>query len=176
MENYSVVNSKKIYSGPIYDVVQDEITLPNGKTTFRDTIEHNGAAAIIPIDDNGDIIFVRQYRHACRSMILEIPAGKLEKDEDPALCASRELEEEIGFKSNNIKLLFNTYIAVGYSTELISIYLATNLIKTNQNLDEDEFVEIETYSLSEALSMIKDGLIVDSKTIAGILYYKEFCL
>ncbi len=176
MEDYSIVSSKEMYNGKIFKVLQDEIVLPNGKIATRDIVEHRGAAAVVPVDKDGNIIFVRQHRHPASSMILEIPAGKLEINEDPFDCASRELEEEIGYKSDNIQLMFKTYMAVGYSTELIYIYLATNLIKTEQNLDEDEFVEIETYSLSKALTMIKNGEIVDSKTIASILYYKEFCL
>ncbi len=175
MENYKVINSKKVYDGKIFDIVRDEITLPNGHTTTRDSLIHNGASAMLPIDKDGNIIFVRQYRHSVKEFVLEIPAGKLELGEDPKECAIRELEEEIGYKSNDFSFMFKTYIAVGYSSEVIYIYLAKDLVKSKQNLDEDEFLDIEKYSLEEALEMIKDGRIVDSKTIAGILFYSQIC-
>lgn len=171
-KDYNVVSSKTVYKGKIFSIREDEITLPNGKITKRDSLIHNGASAILPIDENGDIIFVNQYRHSVNDFVLEIPAGKLEQGEDPKQCAFRELEEEIGYKSNNFSFMFKTFIAVGYSSEVIYIYLAKDLHKTKQNLDDDEFLTIEKYTLDESLKMIEKGKILDSKTIAAILYYK----
>ncbi len=171
--NYEVVSSKEIYKGQIFTIKQDIITLPNGKNATRDILLHNGASAILPIDKDGNIILVRQHRHPVNDFVLEMPAGKLELNEDPRECAIRELEEEIGFKSNDFSFMFKTYIAVGYSSEVIHIYLAKDLVQTKQNLDEDEFLDIETYSLEKALEMIYDGTILDSKTIASILFYKN---
>lgn len=172
-ENYNLVSSKSIYKGKIFEIKQDKITLPNGKIATRDILMHNGASAMLPIDENGDIIFVKQHRHPVNDFVLEIPAGKLEHLEDPKECAMRELEEEIGYKSNDFSFMFKTYIAVGYSSEVIYIYLAKNLVKTKQNLDDDEFLTIETHSLEQSLKMIENGEILDSKTIAAILYYKQ---
>ncbi len=172
MEDYKVVSSKEVYNGKIFKIVEDEIMLPNGKIARRDVLEHNGASAMLPIDENGNIILVRQHRHPVKDFVLEIPAGKLEIGEDPKECAIRELEEEIGYKSNDFSFMFKTYIAVGYSSEVIYIYLAKDLVKTKQNLDEDEFLDIETYSLEQCLEMIENGAIVDSKTIASVLFYK----
>ncbi len=173
---YDVVSSRTIYEGKIFTIKQDEIVLENGKTATRDILEHNGACAMLPIDEDGKIILVRQYRHPIKQTILELPAGKLEVGEDPEECAIRELEEEIGYKSNDFSFMFKTDIAVGYSSEVIYIYLAKGLEATGQKLDEDEFLEIEKYSVDEVMSMIKSGEITDSKTIAGVLYYKNFCV
>ncbi|MFV0520335.1 MAG: NUDIX domain-containing protein [Lachnospirales bacterium] len=170
---YEIKSSKKMYSGKIFDIYQDEIELPNGNIASRDSLIHNGAAAVLPIDEKGNIILVRQYRHSVLDYVLEIPAGKLEKDEDPKVCAIRELEEEIGYISSDFSYMFKTYIAVGYSSEVIHIYLAKDLKKTVQNLDDDEFLEIETYTLDECMTMIQNGNILDSKTIATLLFYKQ---
>ncbi len=173
MKPNDIISSRTVYEGPIFNIVKDEIVLPNGKTANRDVLEHYGASAVLPIDENGNLIFVRQYRHPVKKDELEIPAGKLEKNEDPKVCAIRELEEEIGYKSD-VTFMFKTDIAVGYSSEVIYIYYANVSMITEQNLDEDEFVEIERYSLEDALDMIKSGEIEDSKTIASILYYDKF--
>lgn len=174
MDEYSVVSSKQIYNGKIFDIVQDKITLPNGNIATRDILLHNGASAVLPIDNDGNIIFVKQYRHPVKEFVLEIPAGKLEKGEnDNQDCAIRELEEEIGYKANDLSFMFKTYIAIGYSSEVIYVYLAKDLVETKQNLDDDEFLEIERYSLEQSMEMIKNGIIVDSKTVMAILYYNS---
>ncbi len=173
MKVNDVVSTKTVYEGPIFNIVKDEIMLPNGKVANRDVLEHYGAAAVLPIDKDGKLILVKQYRHPVKKDVIEIPAGKLEKGEDPKECAIRELEEEIGFKSD-VEFMFKTDIAVGYSSEIIYIYIARDLEKSAQNLDEDEFLEIEKYSLDETLEMIKDGTITDSKTIATVLFYDKF--
>lgn len=175
MKPYETIKSTEIYNGKIFKIVQDEVYLPNGTVATRDILLHNGACAILPIDENGKLILVRQHRQPVNDFVLEIPAGKLDsKEEKPYDCAVRELEEEIGYKSNDFSFLFKTFIAVGYSSEVIHIYLARDLVKTEQNLDEDEFLEIETYTLNECLDMISNGVIVDSKTIATILFYKNY--
>lgn len=174
MKPYEVIKSKEIYEGKIFKIVQDEISLPNGNTATRDVLIHKGACAILPIDQDGKLILVRQHRHPVNEFVLEMPAGKLDSiDEKPEECAIRELEEEIGYKSNNFSFMFKTFIAVGYSSEVIHVYLARDLVETKQNLDEDEFLEIERYTLEEALDMIYNGIIVDSKTIAAVLFYNN---
>lgn len=173
MEDYKVINEETVYKGKIYDIHKDTINLPNGKTTEREVVVHSGAAAILPIDKDGNIIFVRQYRHPAKSLVLEIPAGMLDKGEDTRDCAIRELEEEIGMKTNKLSFMIKMYLAVGYSNEEISIYLAEDLEEGTQNLDEDEFVTIEKYSLKTSIDMILKGIIVDSKTIVAIFAYKE---
>ncbi len=173
MDNYKFIKRNEVFKGKIIEVVQDTILMPHGKEVIREIIIHNGASAIIPIDNDGNIIFVRQYRHPALEHILEIPAGTLEKDEDPYDCAERELEEETGFKASKIEFLTKMYSAVGFCTEMLHIYIAEGLYEGKQNLDEDEFVAIEKYSLDESVEMIFNGKIKDSKTMVAILAYKE---
>ncbi|WP_058485415.1 NUDIX domain-containing protein [Defluviitalea phaphyphila] len=171
--NFKTIKQEEIYKGKIISLVKDTIELPDGRTTTRDVVLHNGAAAIVPVDNQGNILFVRQYRHPAKEELIEIPAGTLEKGEDPLECAKRELEEETGYKASKFSYICSMYTAVGFCTEIIHIYLAKDLVKTNQNLDEDEFITIEKYSLKEAIDMIFHGIIKDSKTIAGIFATKE---
>lgn len=174
MENRAV-KSELVYNGKVFDVYRDEISLPNGKTAPREYILRGHAAAVIAADEEGKIFFVRQYRHAARDLCLEIPAGMLEEGEDPAIAAARELEEEIGWKSvEELKFLVEIIPSVGICTEKISIYIAGRLEKSQQKLDEDEFVEIEKYSLEEAEKMVYEGKIYDSKTVAAIFMYKAY--
>lgn len=171
--SYNVLSSKKVYDGKILKVFKDEILMPNGNAAVRETVEKHNASAIVPIDKDGNIIFVRQYRHAAKDMILEIPAGTFEDHEDPYECALRELEEEIGYKAGGLTYVNWTYASVGMCNERIYLYIAKDLQRGTQNLDDDEFIEIERYSLEDALNMVFDGTIRDSKTVMGILAYKE---
>jgi len=171
---YELVNSNHVFSGRILDVIQDTIKLPNGKDAVREVVRHVNASAVVPVNENGEIIFVRQYRHPAGEEILEIPAGTFNGDEEnPVDCAARELEEETGYKTGKLTLLSSSYSSIGFCTEIIHIYAAENLTAGTQNLDPDEFVSIETYSLDEAVEMIFNGKIKDSKTIIGLLTYKE---
>lgn len=171
--NYKVIKNATLFKGKIVKVEEDIITLPTGQETMRETVIHEGGSAILPVDNEGNILFVRQYRHAAKCKVLEIPAGMAEKGEEPIECAYRELEEEIGFKSEKITNITNIYSSVGYSSEVINIYLAENLQKGKQCLDDGEIVEIEKYSLDTAINMIFSGEIIDSKTIVALLLYKE---
>jgi len=164
----------EIYKGMRVHLVKEKLILPDGNETEWELILHPGAAAIVPVDDDGKIIMVRQYRNASNSYTLEIPAGVFDSpDEDPMVCAARELEEEIGYKSNDIEFLFNFYSAIGICNEIINVYVAKNLIPSKQNLDEDEFITIERYSVDELVQMILKGEIMDNKSISSILLYKE---
>ena len=163
-----------IYKGIRVHLVKERLLTPDGKEVDWELVLHPGAAAVIPIDDEGKIIMVRQYRNASDSYTLEIPAGCLDApDEDPKDCAYRELEEETGYKSEDIEYLYNFYASIGITDEIIHIYTAKNLVLSQQNLDEDEFVEVERYSLDELMEMIFGGEILDNKTISAILMYKE---
>jgi len=173
LRDYSLVKSETVFKGKIISVTHDTIMSPENKEVMRETVMHNGGATIIPIDNNGDIIYVRQYRHAAKGQFLEIPAGSLNKDEDPQVCAIRELEEETGYKAGKCTHITSMYASVGYCDEIINIYLAEDLSEGVQCLDEDEFVTIEKYSLQDSVNMIFSGEIKDSKTIVAILAYKE---
>ncbi len=171
---YEVLNSECTHVGKLVRVTVDEISLPNGKSTYRETvIRGKSGGAILPILPDGRLIFVRQYRHAYREMLLEIPAGILEDGESPEEGVARELEEETGFKGGNIEFLCKMYPTVGFCDEIIHLYIATELTEGVQHLDADEFVEVETYTLDEALAMIANGEIKDGKTILTVFAYKS---
>ncbi len=161
------------YKGAILDVYQDSIKVPNGNIAKWDYIMHKGAAAVLPVTDDGKLIMVKQYRNAIDRVSIEIPAGgKNGVDEPTIVTAARELEEETGYKSDDLELLISTVPAIAYSSEVIDIYLAKNLKPSKQNLDEDEFVDVFEYTLDELCEMIYSCQIQDSKTIAAIMTYK----
>ncbi len=170
---FKTIKREDIYDGKIFKLVRDTIELPNGKKTCADLVIHNGASAILPITSDGRIILARQFRYAAGEEVLEIPAGRLEKDEDPLECAKRELEEETGFKSNDITFMFKMYSAIGFCTEMLYVYYANNLEEGQTNFDENEFIDVEYYSVDEAVDMIFNNVIKDSKTISAILAYRE---
>lgn len=167
--SYEVLESKLTYEGKIVKVTVDKLQMPDGREAYRETvIRGKNAAAVLPVDLDGRIIFVRQYRHAFGEMLLEIPAGVLEEGEDAAAGAGRELEEETGKKAGRLEYLCEMYPTVGYCTEKIFLYIATDLSEGQQKLDADEFVEIERYLPEEAVEMIYQGKIKDGKTIAAV--------
>lgn len=172
--SYEVKKSEIVYKGKIFNLEKDVITLPDGRETVRETIRHGGAAAMIPIDNEGKIIFVRQYRHSAGKEVLEIPAGTIEKGEDPYNCAIREIQEETSYKAGKMTFLFKMFSAIGFCSEQIYIYLAENLEKGEFNMDEDEFITIERYTLKESIELIYKGEICDSKTISAIFAYKDY--
>lgn len=169
---YKRLNRELIHKGHIIDVYTDTMEVPNGNTAKWDFISHKGAAAIVPVNKEGKIIMVKQYRNAIEQFTLEIPAGGLNPGEDMATCAARELEEETGYRSEKIEHLFDLYTTVAFCNEKIGIFYTEDLIPSKQSLDEDEFVEVQAYSLDELVSFIFSGKIVDAKTIAAILAYK----
>lgn len=171
MKPYQVISSKTVFEGRILNVKHDIISTPDGGEMLREIVVSREAAAVVPVDNDGNIVFVRQYRHAVQQMVLEIPAGIIEKDEKPENCALRELEEETGYAASNIKYVTGLNTTIGFCTEIVHLFIAEGLTKGRQKLDPDEFVTIETYTPQEAVNMIKSMEIKDGKTIAGILYY-----
>ena len=157
------------FSGKIFDVKRNQIILDK-KRTYFDLISHKGSVAVVPLLKNKKIILVKQFRYAIKKELFEIPAGLINKNESLVDCAYRELKEETGFKANKIKKLFQTFLAPGYSDELLTIFLASDLEKGEQSLDLDEFIEVKTFNFDEILNMIKNNEITDSKTISAILY------
>ena len=151
------INSQEIFSGKVVSLHLQEVELPNGKRSMREIIKHPGAVAILALTNNRRILMVEQFRKALERTIVEIPAGKLEKGEDPASCARRELEEETGYACEKLELLTSFYTSPGFADEIVHVYLATGLSKKENaaSLDEDEFVNLEELSLDEALQYIK---------------------
>ena len=167
-------SSEKIFSGKLIDLYFDHIELPNGKSSTREWIKHPGAVCVIPILPNGNLCLVRQYRYGPRAEFIEIPAGKLDANEDPLACAKRELEEEIGYSAGKLTFLTNIHPAIGFSNEKMWMYLAEDLILSKQNLDQDEFLELYPLPVDEAIDLISQGKITDVKTVIGILWLEKF--
>ena len=171
--SYEVLESNLMYKGKVLEVYSDKVVMPNGNVATRETVVRGSAAAIVPVDKDGNIIFVRQYRHAIKGMALEIPAGMLEEGEDPAVSAKRELEEESGWIANDLTFVTKLVMSIGVCTETLYIYIAKDLTEGVMNPDPDEFIEIETYSLEDSLKMVYNGEIIDGKTAAALLAYKD---
>lgn len=170
------IDRKEVFKGKIFTVAEDTIEFPNGKQAKWDVLLHDGAAAIVPIDNDGMVVLVEQYRCVEDGLILEIPAGKLEKDEDPSLCAIRELEEETGYKAKKLIPIGSIYSAVGFSDEEIKLFVAEGLEPGKVNLDPDEYVNVKKFTLQEVIDMILNGQIKDSKTIAAVFKVKEMVI
>ncbi|NLW53881.1 MAG: NUDIX hydrolase [Clostridiaceae bacterium] len=157
------------FIGRVFTVESTEVQLPDGRKSKREIVHHPGGACVLAIDDNRDIYLVRQYRVGAQAPLREIPAGKLEADESPLLCARRELMEEVGLIADSWQLLTQFYPSPGYTDELIYVYLATKLSKGKQQLDEGEFLTVEKLPLQTAFEEVKSGQISDGKTIIAIL-------
>ena len=162
----------RMYQGAIVDVYRDYMQFSNGNTEEWDYIHHRGAAAVVPVTDDGRIIMVRQYRNALERFTLEIPAGALDDPEEPGInCSARELEEETGYRSENLEWLITLRTTVAFCNERIEVYVAKNLVPSKQHLDPNELVNVELHTVEELKQMIFDGEIEDSKTVASILAY-----
>lgn len=172
---FELIERKENYRGPIFTAYTDTIRMPDGSVIRRDAIEkHQNAAAVLAIKDNGNVVFVRQYRRSANAEVLEIPAGIADKGETTLECAVRELEEEAGLKAGKIDFMFKFYSCIGFCDEVVNIYLASKLTEGVQNFDDDESITLEEYPLEEAIEMIFDGRIVDSKTVSALLGYEIY--
>lgn len=173
-EEFRRLNRELMYHGTIVDFYKDTIEVPNGNVVEWDFIGHKGAAAVLPVREDGKLLMVRQYRNALDRYTLEIPAGGLNGVDEPTRdAAGRELEEETGYRSDDLEWLITIRTTVAFCNEKIDIYVAKNLIKSHQHLDEDEFINVEAYSVEELSWMILEGKIEDSKTISAIMSYKD---
>ena len=169
MSENITVNSEYLYRGRVITLRLDTIQTKDGAQYKREVVEHHGAVAIVPMLDAETVLMIRQYRQAAAQYMLEIPAGTLEEDENPDDCASRELEEEIGYKPGILKPMFSQYLAPGYSSEILHVYLASDLVKSHTNFDEDEDIELVPIKFTEVERMIRQGEIRDAKSIAALL-------
>lgn len=168
------LNRELIHQGSIIDYYKDTIQVPNGNIVKWDFIAHKGAAAIVPVMEDGKILMVRQYRNALDRYTLEIPAGGLNGTDEPTrVAAIRELEEETGYRTLDVEFLISIRTTVAFCNEKIDIYVARELVPGKQNLDEDEFIHVAAYEMAEIEKMIYDGTIQDSKTISAVLAYKN---
>jgi ADP-ribose pyrophosphatase len=165
----TTLHTEQIYKGRVVNLVVLDVRLPNGEESKRELIRHPGAVAIVALDEAKNVLLVRQYRTAANNVLREIPAGTLEADEPPLDCAVRELQEETGYKPGKLEALGGMYVAPGYTTEYIHLFLATELVESRLDADNDEFIEAERVPLASAVEMIERGEIIDGKSIVGLL-------
>lgn len=178
MEEFKRLNRELIAHGAIIDYYQDTMQVPNGNVVKWDLIDHKGAAAVVAVRKDGKLLMVRQYRNALERETLEIPAGGLNGRDEPAIdAARRELAEETGYICEDLEFLTSIYTTVAFCNEKIDIYLARNLSKHGaQNLDEDEFINVEAYTIEELKQMVFEYKIQDAKTISAIMTYAaKYC-
>ena len=169
----SVVRLKRElrYEGAIVKIYEDTV-MANGHEAHWDFIHHDGAAAVLPVADDGRILMVRQYRNALDRDTLEIPAGKLDAPDEPKIeCAYRELEEETGYRTEQMEYLISVNTTVAFCDEAIDVFVARNLIPSHQHLDEDEVIDVEPWELKDLLELIYAGKMTDAKTVAAITAY-----
>lgn len=163
-----------VHEGSIINYYRDTVQVPNGNVVEWDFIGHNGAAAVVPVTEDGKILMVRQYRNALDRMTLEIPAGGLNGTDEPTrTAAARELEEETGYRSEELTFLISLNTTVAFCNEKIDVYVAKNLVPSSQHLDEDEFIDVVPMDVKELMEMIYEGKLMDSKTVAAVLAYSS---
>ena len=166
------LNRELKFKGKIIDFYQDTMEINGDHTVIWDFIKHKGAAAVVPVCPDGKILMVRQYRNALERYTLEIPAGALDEADEPGInCAARELEEETGYRSEKLEWLINLRTTVAFCNEKIEVYVARDLIPSRQHLDEDEIIELKTYTIEELKEKIFSGEIEDAKTVSALLAY-----
>lgn len=168
------LSGKMVYEGKILKVRVDEVSLVNGRTAVREVMMHPGGVAVVPLLPDGDVICVRQFRYPMGQDVLEVPAGKLDRGEEPLAGAKRELEEETGYTAKEYVYLGEFYPSPGFCDEVLHIYLATGLEKGQAHPDEDEFLDVEKISLEELAGMIGRNELPDGKTIAAVLKAKMY--
>ncbi len=173
--NFKVIKSQVLFKGRVFDLHVDDIEYESGNKSVRETAVHNGGAVIVPITNEGKIIFVKQFRYPLKQTLLELPAGKLDKGEDPQLCAIRELKEETGYIADVIQKLGAICTTPGFCTEILHIFLAKGLKPGNHSREEGEQgMEIFEFTISEIENKIISGEIYDAKTICGIHLAKSY--
>lgn len=165
-----VLESRRSYEGRLLKVDVDRVRLPGGAETELESIRHPGAAAALPFTDGGEVLLIRQYRHAMAGHILEVPAGKLDEGEDPADCIVREVEEEVGYRPGRVEPLGSIFTTPGFTDEIIWLYEAHELVETAVDRDEDEVIELVRMSFADALEAVLDGRVRDGKSVAAILH------
>lgn len=174
MQPETVLSTRRLYDGRILNLRIDEVRTANGIETIREVIEHGGAVALIAFDDQQRLLLVRQYRHAVGRPTLEIPAGTLEGDEDPALCAIRELHEETGYIAAQVEHIGGIYPSPGFCTEHIHLYAASGLTESTAQPEADEAIELERLPWDEVLERVRAGEIADGKSVSALLMYELY--
>jgi ADP-ribose pyrophosphatase len=174
MQMPNCIATRQVHKGRVINVTVDRVDLPNGRPIDLDIVHHPGAAAVVPVDDNGDVHLVRQVRYAAGGWLLEVPAGKLEPREDPAACARREMEEETGVQAQTLIPMGFIWTSPGFCNEKIWLYLATGLTPSVQALDDDEVLTVVRMPLTQAIEQATHGEIEDGKSVCALLRARAF--
>ena len=169
---FELLKSEVLMRGRAFAIRRDSLRTPDGHETKFEIIEHGGSVVIIPVDENGNMLLVRQYRHATGQDLLELPAGTLDGDEAPEVCAAREIREETGMSAGKLTKLGEFYLAPGYSTEFMHVFLATDLSHNPLEADADEFLSVRFVPVAEAIQMAERGEIPDAKSLAALFLAK----
>jgi ADP-ribose pyrophosphatase len=173
---FQLIKSEKTYTGRAFSVRRDHLQTPGGNIVKYDIVDHIGSVSLVPVDEFGQIYFVRQYRHAALAELLELPAGTLETGEPPEEAAAREIREEIGMAASNLQEIGSFYLAPGYSTELMHVYLATGLYPDPLDPDADEYLSVEKMPVEAAFHLAESGAMLDAKSLAALLLARPFLL
>lgn len=168
MPSFEFIKSETLLEGRAFKIRRDYLKTPDGRETKYEIVEHTGSVVMLPIDGEGNLLFVRQYRHAARADLLELPAGTRDGDEPHEVCAAREMREETGMAAGKLERIGEFYLAPGYSTEFMVVYLATDLKSDPLQADADEFLQVEKIRVPEALMMAQRGEVPDAKSLAAL--------
>jgi len=171
---FELINSETLMQGRVFKIRRDHLKTPDGRETKFDIIEHGGSVVIVPIDAEGNLLFVRQYRHAAGADLLELPAGTRDGNEPFEECAAREIREETGMEAGSLQKVGEFYLAPGYSTEFMGVFVATNLKHNPLDADDDEFLSVEKIPVKEAFALAGRGEMPDAKSLAALLLAKPF--
>ena len=166
---FEFIKSENLLQGRAFKVRRDTLKTPDGRETKLDIVEHSGSVVLIPVDEEGNLLFVRQYRHAVGRDLLELPAGTRDGEEPFEDCAAREIREETGLEAGRLQKLGEFYLVPGYSTELMAAFLATDLKENPLQADDDEFLAVEKIPLKQAMEMAEQGRMQDAKSLAALL-------
>jgi ADP-ribose pyrophosphatase len=168
MPSFQLIRSEKILEGRAFKIRRDYLKTPDGRSTKYDIVEHSGSVVMLPIDPDGNLLFVRQYRHAAGLDLLELPAGTRDGDEPYEVCAAREMREETGMAAGRLERIADFYLAPGYSTEFMAVFLATDLRPDPLEADADEFLQLERIPVQKAIEMAERGEMPDAKSLAAL--------
>lgn len=171
---FELLRSEALFQGRAFKIRRDYLKTPDGSETKFDIVEHGGSVIIVPMDNDGNLLFVRQYRHAAGMDLLELPAGTRDNDEPFEECAAREIREETGMEAGMLKKVGEFYLAPGYSTEFMGVFLATDLKYNPLEADDDEFLSVEKIPMKEAFGMAERGEMPDAKSLAALLLARPF--
>ena len=166
---FEFISSEILLQGRAFKVRRDTLKTPDGRETKYEIIEHGGSVVLVPVDDQGNVLFVRQYRHATGQDLLELPAGTRDGEEPFEKCAAREIREETGMEAGTLLKVGEFYLVPGYSSEFMAVFLATDLKENPLDGDEDEFLQLEKFTVKEVNAMFERGDVLDAKSLAAWL-------